>query len=429
MVGRGSRRAKGSQTPASVAQVQGTMPEFDAPMKVDYSNFRSQPTTGVARPPEVNSAAQSLLSPGPSNPVTLGQLLSLPTYGAGLGLVQDRQQFPERQAKGVTDSSQLGHGLDVASSKAQTFYFPAVPDRRTDGPVSLAPFNFPQPLNFSGTQMGLDKVPIQASDPSGSSIFAPSSWLDTSPALNIGIETGLLRNSGLPYQQPKSIAASRRQYRLIKLRNMRGKLNPPPRKKSAIAMQLSNRYRLEHVRNGRSRKWTQEEDALVRSMVKEQGTGSWVKIANALGNKTPKQVHARYRDYLRPGIREEQWTNEELLKLTELHKVYGNSWSTLSKKMPGRSANSIKNMINSTRRKRSVRLPWPHSSKEGGDAVETGNAATDGQQVLWNYLHCTDLNLTPKNDKTPNNQEESGEDSLHEEAAPAFAGILAEAEG
>ena len=117
--------------------------------------------------------------------------------------------------------------------------------------------------------------------------FNASSWLgDPNSALNIGIDSGLLRGAGLSYPQAKSVAASRRQYRMIHIRRMRGKLSPPTRKKSATAMQLSNRYRLEHVRNGRSRKWTQEEDALVKSMVKEQGTGSWVKIANALGNKT-----------------------------------------------------------------------------------------------------------------------------------------------
>ena len=47
-------------------------------------------------------------------------------------------------------------------------------------------------------------------------------------------------------------------------------------------------------------------------------------------------MHARWRDYLRPGISEKPWTNEEMVKLTHLHKKHGNAWAKLSSLLPGR---------------------------------------------------------------------------------------------
>lgn len=98
-------------------------------------------------------------------------------------------------------------------------------------------------------------------------------------------------------------------------------------------------------KRGRSRKWTEDEDLKVKELVNMHGAGNWVRIATDLGSKTPKQIHARYRDYLRPGLVDsvdKPWTEEETRKLATLHQKYGNSWSQLATLMAGRSANSIK---------------------------------------------------------------------------------------
>lgn len=113
----------------------------------------------------------------------------------------------------------------------------------------------------------------------------------------------------------------------------------------AISSSTTNKRIEKTSKRGRSRKWTEEEDLKVKDLVNKHGAGNWVKIATDLGSKTPKQIHARYRDYLRPGLVDsvdKPWTEEETRKLATLHQEYGNSWSQLATLMAGRSANSIK---------------------------------------------------------------------------------------
>mmetsp|Transcript_3087 Transcript_3087/g.11098 ORF Transcript_3087/g.11098 Transcript_3087/m.11098 type:complete len:679 (+) Transcript_3087:453-2489(+) len=98
-------------------------------------------------------------------------------------------------------------------------------------------------------------------------------------------------------------------------------------------------------------KWTLEEDEKVRQLVEKYGEGKWVSVAADLKTKNPKQVHARWRDYLRPGLKNDTpWTEEERARLLKLHAEYGNCWSKISDMIPGRSANAIKNRINAIRR-------------------------------------------------------------------------------
>mmetsp|Transcript_2446 Transcript_2446/g.8789 ORF Transcript_2446/g.8789 Transcript_2446/m.8789 type:complete len:469 (-) Transcript_2446:312-1718(-) len=122
------------------------------------------------------------------------------------------------------------------------------------------------------------------------------------------------------------------------------------------------------LRKGRSRKWTEDEDEAVKRLVAKYGAGNWVRVAGDLTTKTPKQVHARWRDYLRPGISDRPWTDAETRKLATLHRKIGNQWSQLALQMPGRSANAIKNRVNAARRRRR-------------------NNGNPELIALWSYLH------------------------------------------
>jgi len=103
-------------------------------------------------------------------------------------------------------------------------------------------------------------------------------------------------------------------------------------------------------RTFKSRFFTSEDDAQVRALVANHGEGSWVAIAEEMPGKHPKQIHARWRDYLRPGIKGGPWSEVELGQLAALHKKHGNDWSFLTTVIDGRSANSIKNRVNAARR-------------------------------------------------------------------------------
>lgn len=101
----------------------------------------------------------------------------------------------------------------------------------------------------------------------------------------------------------------------------------------------------------RSRNWTHEEDTLVKSLVEKHGAKKWALIADRLRGKTQKQVYARWRDYLQPGLTTRAWADFEKDHLIKIQDVIGNQWAVLARLMPGRSPNAIKNKFHATKRR------------------------------------------------------------------------------
>lgn len=62
-----------------------------------------------------------------------------------------------------------------------------------------------------------------------------------------------------------------------------------------------------------------------------------------IGTKTGKQIRERFINKLDPKIKREDWSDEEDRKIIELYAEIGSRWSEISKKLPGRPQNKIKN--------------------------------------------------------------------------------------
>ena len=62
-----------------------------------------------------------------------------------------------------------------------------------------------------------------------------------------------------------------------------------------------------------------------------------------LGSKNGKQIRERFINKLDPKIKKEDWTEEEDKKILELYSRIGSKWSEISKSIPGRPENKIKN--------------------------------------------------------------------------------------
>jgi Myb-like DNA-binding protein FlbD len=93
------------------------------------------------------------------------------------------------------------------------------------------------------------------------------------------------------------------------------------------------------------------------SLVHSQGALNWVRIAQQLGSRTPKQCRERYHQNLKPTLNHDPITPEEGVLIERLVQELGKRWAEIARRLHGRSDNAVKNWWNGSqnRRKRSDR--------------------------------------------------------------------------
>ncbi|XP_058754704.1 transcription factor MYB1-like [Vicia villosa] len=111
--------------------------------------------------------------------------------------------------------------------------------------------------------------------------------------------------------------------------------------------------------------WTYEEDKLLIACINKYGEGKWHLVPKIAGlNRCRKSCRLRWMNYLNPTINRESFEEDEIDMILRLHKLLGNRWSLIAGRLPGRTANDVKNYWHTNLRKKVVSEKEENEEKE-----------------------------------------------------------------
>ncbi|XP_025821219.1 myb-related protein 306-like isoform X2 [Panicum hallii] len=116
--------------------------------------------------------------------------------------------------------------------------------------------------------------------------------------------------------------------------------------------------------------WTPEEDLVLVSYVQDHGPGNWRAVPTNTGlMRCSKSCRLRWTNYLRPGIKRGNFSDQEEKLIIHLQALLGNRWAAIASYLPDRTDNDIKNFWNTHLKKKLSRMD-AGAAQPGGVRVQ-----------------------------------------------------------
>ncbi|XP_028806414.1 myb-related protein 306-like [Neltuma alba] len=140
--------------------------------------------------------------------------------------------------------------------------------------------------------------------------------------------------------------------------------------------------------------WTPEEDIVLVSYIQEHGPGNWRGVPTNTGlARCSKSCRLRWTNYLKPGIKRGNFTDQEEKMIIHLQALLGNRWAAIASYLPQRTDNDIKNYWNTHLKKKLKKLQPSVGQGNYGDGSSASQSMPRGQ---WERRLQTDIHMAKR---------------------------------